>query len=312
MTPSSREAAARSPAASAAPPATQPSPRPTAGSASRLNPWPIGGSALRAARARGATRAGARQDRLRRLERDGPLDHVLELAHVPRPRVALEQLHGLRRDRARTALPISLREALAEVLGEERDVLAPLAQRRGPDRDDVQAVVEVLAERASAAPGPRAARSSRRSRARRPRSPPCRRRGRTRRSWSARSSFTCIGRRGLADLVEEERAAVRRLEQALLALPRVGEGALHVAEQLALEQRLGERPAVDRTKGRPSAVERPWIARATSSLPVPLSPVIEDGRAGGRDGADHLEERRHRRRDADDPVERRGAGRPPP
>ena len=44
--------------------------------------------------------------------------------------------------------------------------------------------------------------------------------------------------RQLADLVEEHRAAVGRLEQAGLAPDRAGEGAALVAEQLALEQRL--------------------------------------------------------------------------
>src|SRR5262245_54390515 len=47
----------------------------------------------------------------------------------------------------------------------------------------------------------------------------------------------------LADLVEEERAAVGELEPAALALARAGERALLVAEELALEQRLGQRRA---------------------------------------------------------------------
>ena len=63
--------------------------------------------------------------------------------------------------------------------------------------------------------------------------------------------------RHLADLVEEQRAAVRLLEQALAALLGVGERALRVAEQLALEQRLGHRRAVDRD-------ERAVLARATA------------------------------------------------
>ena len=50
-------------------------------------------------------------------------------------------------------------------------------------------------------------------------------------------------RHHLADLVEEHRAAVGRLEQAALLLPRVGEGAALVAEELALEQRLREWPS---------------------------------------------------------------------
>ena len=38
------------------------------------------------------------------------------------------------------------KQAPQEMLGQERDVLAALAQRRQRDRDDVQAVVQVLAE----------------------------------------------------------------------------------------------------------------------------------------------------------------------
>ena len=53
-------------------------------------------------------------------------------------------------------------------------------------------------------------------------------------------------RRRVADLVEEHRAAVRLLEDALVIGHRAGERAAHVAEQLGLEQRLGERAAVDR------------------------------------------------------------------
>ena len=62
------------------------------------------------------------------------------------------------------------------------------------------------------------------------------------------------GRRRLADLVEEERALRRRAEQADLVADGAGERTLHVAEQLALEQALGQRAAVDRE-------ERPVGAR---------------------------------------------------
>ena len=51
--------------------------------------------------------------------------------------------------------------------------------------------------------------------------------------------------RHVADLVEEQGAAVGQLEPAELALDGAGEGALLVAEQLGLEQRLGQRAAVD-------------------------------------------------------------------
>src|ERR1051326_6758220 len=52
-------------------------------------------------------------------------------------------------------------------------------------------------------------------------------------------------RHHLADLVEKHRAAVRRLEQPDLLLPRIGERAALVAEQLALEERIWERGARD-------------------------------------------------------------------
>ena len=52
-------------------------------------------------------------------------------------------------------------------------------------------------------------------------------------------------RRDLADLVEEQRPAVGLLEAPFAAAGRAREGALLVAEQLALEQRLGQRRAVE-------------------------------------------------------------------
>ena len=49
----------------------------------------------------------------------------------------------------------------------------------------------------------------------------------------------------IADLVEEERAAMGQLESSWLALRGACERALFVAEQLALEQGLGDRRAID-------------------------------------------------------------------
>ena len=61
-------------------------------------------------------------------------------------------------------------------------------------------------------------------------------------------------RRDLADLVEQQRPAVGRLEQARPVLGRAGERAARVPEELALEERLGDGAAVDRD-------ERPRRAR---------------------------------------------------
>ena len=63
---------------------------------------------------------------------------------------------------------------------------------------------------------------------------------------STRSSLACSRQRQLADLVEEERAAVRPLERRRRA-PRSApvNAPLLVAEQLGLDERLGDGGAVD-------------------------------------------------------------------
>ena len=81
--------------------------------------------------------------------------------------------------------------ALGEVLGERGDVAEALAQRRQPDREHVDAVPEILAERAARGPSRRGRGASRRSRGRRPRAarvPPTRS---NTPSWSTRSRRTC-------------------------------------------------------------------------------------------------------------------------
>src|SRR5213593_3943363 len=70
--------------------------------------------------------------------------HVLELPHVARPVVAAEELEGRRAHGRRLA--VLGHEATLEVLDERGNVLRPLAQGRDTDLDDVQSVVEVLAE----------------------------------------------------------------------------------------------------------------------------------------------------------------------
>ena len=55
-------------------------------------------------------------------------------------------------------------------------------------------------------------------------------------------------RRQIANLVEQERAAVGQLEPAETAAIRAGERAFFVTEQLTLEQAFGQRGTVDRDK----------------------------------------------------------------
>src|SRR5215831_13239159 len=78
-------------------------------------------------------------------EDDGPLDDVFEFAHVTGPVVGFEQLH-----RAPVNSVDGATEAFAvlggEMRGQQRDVFGALAQRRQPQREDVQPVIEIAAE----------------------------------------------------------------------------------------------------------------------------------------------------------------------
>ena len=71
---------------------------------------------------------------------------VLELADVAGPVIAHQHVDRRRRD-ALDVLAVLARELLEEVVGQQQDVGLPLAQRRHEDREDVQPVVQVLAER---------------------------------------------------------------------------------------------------------------------------------------------------------------------
>ena len=107
----------------------------------------------------------------------------------------------------------------------------------------------------------------------------------------------------LADLVEEERPAVGELEPARLRLVRAGEGALLVAEELALDEGGGEGGAVDRDErpGVPLAVR---VEGAGEQLLAGAGlPEEQDGRGGVGDLADLLHNRLQGRAPPDDLAE---------
>ena len=179
-------------------------------------------------------------------EDHGVLDDVVELAHVALPRQRHEELQG----RAVDALEVLLQLAVVhrhEVLDERRDVLAALAQRRNLDAEDVEPVVEIVAERALchdlrevAVGGGDDAHVDLDRRRRADRQDLLR--------FDGAQQLHLQVERQIADLVEEDRAAARALEQAFLVGDRAGEGAAQVAEELALEQTLGNGAAVDGQK----------------------------------------------------------------
>ena len=143
---------------------------------------------------------------------------------------------------------ILLAQFLHHALGDGDDVAAALAERRKIDDDGVEAVEQVAAELAARRtlldrgigggddldvdrPVARAAD------------------GADHAVLERLQELCLLEQRQLADFVEEQRAAVGRLEQADLLLARAGEGAALMAEELGLDQLLGQGCAVDGDEG---------------------------------------------------------------
>src|ERR1035441_3303708 len=74
------------------------------------------------------------------------LDEMLQLAHVSAERVPPERFEGPGGERLRAAA-VALGGPRSEEIHEKGDVFAPLPQRRNPQDDRVQAIEEVVAER---------------------------------------------------------------------------------------------------------------------------------------------------------------------
>ena len=120
--------------------------------------------------------------------------------------------------------------------------------------------------------------------------------------------FDLHGQRHLADFVEEDGAAVGDFEQAALVLVGSGESALQIAEQFALEQRLGKGSAVDGDEGVGGA-RRTDVHGAGDEFFTGAAFAVDQNRAGGRShGAHRLLELLHGAARADDVVERVAGG----
>ena len=186
-------------------------------------------------------------------QEDHALHQVPQLPDVARPRVRYERsarVGGeplLRR-------PVVGARAGEEVLRQRQDIASPRAQRRQGQRQHRQPMIEVLAE------PPRAHRSPE-VLVRRGENPGVHRlvaRGPEPPHRPLLEHLEELGLQRLGqepDLVEEDRPAVRGLEEARLRAPRVRERAALEAEHLGLEEGLGDRRAVD-------VHERPVRARA--------------------------------------------------
>ena len=94
----------------------------------------------------------------------------------------------------------------------------------------------------------------------------------------------------MPDFVEEQRALVRLLEPSLPVADGAGERAAHVAEELRLEQRFGNRAAVERDE--PMRAARAVVVdRARDDLLAGAGLAGDENRAVGRgDGLEQLEQ----------------------
>ena len=171
------------------------------------------------------------------------LDAVLELAHVARPRIRLHRVERRHRE-ARHPLAVLRAQAVEEVAREQHHVVATVGEARQPDREHGEPVVQVLAEELARHQALEVA-------ARRGDEPDVAvqllvRADAGERALLEEPEQLHLHRDGeVADLVQEERTAVRRLGAPDAPLARVGEGALLVAEELGLDQGLWERGAVE-------------------------------------------------------------------
>ena len=165
---------------------------------------------------------------------DGTFENVLQFADIPGPSVIAQASHGFLAD-SLDAFADAHGELVDQEMDEQRDVLLAIPQRRQMDGEDVETIVQVLAERLLADRLEQVAVG-----------------GRDDADIDldrllaadalelalledAEQLGLRVGRQ-LADLVEEDGAAVGQLEAADAPGDGAGEGAFLVAEQLALDQ----------------------------------------------------------------------------
>src|SRR6266481_4945399 len=80
-------------------------------------------------------------------ERHRPLDPVAQLPHIAGPGILEQSLLGCRREAVDVAAK-SLRKLSYELLGEQQDVIGPIAKRGNDDRDYIDPIEKIPAEAA--------------------------------------------------------------------------------------------------------------------------------------------------------------------
>ena len=175
------------------------------------------------------------------------LDGVVEFADVAGPAMVLHGLEGAG-VKPGDGLAVALDMLLEEMLGEERDVLAALAQWRQVDGNGVETEKQILAEFSGGDLGGHVGVRGR-DEADIDAVGPGRADAFVFAGLERAQNLRLLAERNVADLVHEQRAAVRELEAAGPVAFGIGEGAAHVAEEFALEHALGQPAHVDGDEG---------------------------------------------------------------
>jgi hypothetical protein len=215
------------------------------------------------------------------------VDEVLELPDVAGPGVPVEPGEGLGGERAARLLE-PLRGEPDEVLREERDVGAALAEGRHAQPEQLEPVEEIEPEHPCGALRLEITVARRDHADVRPRL----------RAIPERAVVPVLEepeqrhlalRRKRVDLVEEQCPPLGERHEPGLVLTRIGERAAAVAEQLVLDERLGERAAVHGEE-RVSAPRARVVEGARDEvLPGPGLPLDDDGHVVGGDLPDRLQ-----------------------
>jgi hypothetical protein len=172
----------------------------------------------------------------------GSLDDVLQLPDVARPAVPLQRAHGVRSETKIAAVAFCV--APHEIMREQWNVSLALAQRRQLQARDVQPIKQVSAEailgnrglQRGVRTGDDACRQSALLGSAEPAKAPI----------FDNAKELCLQLEGqLRDFVKKDGARAGYLEQAAFECASIRERARLVSEQLALEQSLGNRSAVD-------------------------------------------------------------------
>src|SRR3989441_6659643 len=224
-------------------------------------------------------------------EDDRALDGIAQFADVPRPGIGEKCPFRLRRELLRRAARRAGEEA-EKAPRQREDLLAPLAQRRDGDLDDVEAEEKVLAEVACAdrvvgiatggghdaggrAPGPRLSHPL---------------------ELLVLQEAQQLGLdrgRDLAHLVEEEGTTFRRFHPPRLIAHRSRESALDMSEHLARQQLLAEVGAVHDCEGTATSRALPVERSRQDGLARAAFAAQEHGNVVGGGAADHVEHRAH-------------------